>query len=62
MFKILNEMKKIFPNFHYGLLVDNFENYSLRIFKNLQNYKFFNFGLNKKLINNEIINEIKKII
>ena len=60
--KSLIEMKKIFPNFHYGLLVDNFENsYSLQEYLKICNsYKFFNFGLNKKLINNEIINEIKK--
>jgi len=60
--KSLLEMKKIFPDFHYGLLVDNFENsYSLQEYlKICNNYKFFNFGLNKKLINNEIINEIKK--
>jgi len=55
-------MKKIFPNFHYGLLVDNFENkYSLQEYlKICNNYKFFNFGLNKKLINSEIIHKIKK--
>ena len=60
--KSLIEMKKIFPYFHYGLLVDNFENaYSLQeCLKICNNYKFFNFGLNKNLINNEIINEIKK--
>ena len=55
-------MKKIFPNFYYGLLIDNFEHtYSLQEYiKICNNYNFFNFGLNKKLINNEIINEIKK--
>jgi glycerophosphoryl diester phosphodiesterase len=55
-------MKKIFPNFHYGLLVDNFENtYSLQEYlKICNNYEFFNLGLNKNLINNEIISEIKK--
>ena len=60
--KSLNEMKKIFPDFHYGLLVDNFENaYSLEEYlKICENNKFFNFGLNKKLINSEIINKIKK--
>ena len=60
--KSLNEMKKIFPSFHYGLLVDNFENaYSLEeCLKFCENNKFFNFGLNKKLINSEIINKIKK--
>ena len=60
--KSLLEMKKIFPNFYYGLLIDNFEHtYSLQEYiKICNNYNFFNFGLNKKLINNEIINEIKK--
>ena len=60
--KSLLEMKKIFPNFYYGLLIDNFDNnYSLHEYiKICNNYNFFNFGLNKKLINNEIINEIKK--
>ena len=55
-------MKKIFPNFYYGLLIDNFENnYSLHEYIKICNsYNFFNFGLNKKLINNEIINEIRK--
>ena len=53
---------EIFPDFHYGLLVDNFENTcSLEEYlKICKNYKFFNFGLNKKLINSEIINKIKK--
>ncbi|MDC0037196.1 glycerophosphodiester phosphodiesterase family protein [Alphaproteobacteria bacterium] len=60
--KSLIEMKKIFPNFYYGLLVDNFDStYSLQEYlKICNNYKFFNFGLNNKLINSEIINEIKK--
>ena len=56
------EMKKIFQNFYYGLLIDNFENNCslYEYIKICNNYNFFNFGLNKKLINNEIINEIKK--
>ena len=60
--KSLLEMKKIFPNFYYGLLIEDFENTcSLQEYiKICNNYNFFNFGLNKKLINNEIINEIKK--
>ena len=60
--KSLTEMKKIFPNFYYGLLIDNFDmNYSLREYlKICTNYKFFSLGLNKKIINNEIISEIKK--
>ena len=60
--KSLLEMKKIFPNFYYGLLIDNFENTcSLQEYiKICNNYNFFNLGLNKRLINNEIINEIKK--
>tara|TARA_Y100001936_G_scaffold193653_1_gene193265 strand:+ start:1404 stop:2144 length:741 start_codon:yes stop_codon:yes gene_type:complete len=60
--KSLIEMKKIFPNFYYGLLIDNFDKvHSLQECINIcNNYKFFNFGLNKKLINNEIISELKK--
>ena len=60
--KSLLEMKKIFPNFYYGLLIDNFDTTcSLQEYiKICNNYNFFNFGLNKKIINYEIINEIEK--
>ena len=60
--KSLIEMKKIFPNYHYGLLVDDFESsYSLQEYlKICSDYKFFNFGLNKKLIKSEVINQISK--
>ena len=55
-------MKNIFPNANYGLLVHDFKNnISLQNIINIANkYNFFCCGLNKNLVNSEIINQISK--
>ena len=55
-------MKEIFPNAHYGLLIHKFkkERTVNDIITLANKYNFFCCGLNKDIINSDIINEISR--
>ena len=58
----LISMKKIIPNAYYGFLVDEFtHNLSIDdIIKTCSNFNFFSCGLDKNIINSDIIDKMKK--